>query len=177
MLKDAAKRGKGQLKWFPSTIIKEVEITTTGQLIQSAIAIQHQQASSAPPLNTEPLSQTIEDSYRYENSPRFDKTILRFVSSNVNQNSHLAHGIAPTWYIVDATETGELIALTDVPYQLGIDPRFYQEPSSSSAKGDPTAPRALPTPLLLRQLRSHKSTQCRRSILNMLPTTVMNSHD
>jgi len=137
MLTDAAKRGKGQLKWFPSTVIKELETISTRQLIQSAIGIQHQPASDAPPLNTEPLSQTIQDSYRYENSPRFEKTILRFVPSNVNKNNQLTRGVAPTWYVVDATETGELIALADVPYQLGIDPRSYQEPSSSSAKGDP----------------------------------------
>ena len=136
MLKDAAKRGKGELKWFPSTVVKELEIKPGGQLIQSAIAIQHRQALAAPPLNTEPLSQTIEDSYRYENSPRFEKTILRFLPSKVNKNSPLAEGVAPKWYVVDATETGELIALADVPYRLGIDPRSYEEPSSSRATGD-----------------------------------------
>lgn len=39
--------------------------------------------------------------------------------------------------MVEATETGELIALTDVPYKLGIDPRSELEPSSSSATPDP----------------------------------------
>ncbi len=136
MLRDAAKRGKGKLKWFPSTVVKELEIKPGGQIIQSAIAIQHRQALAAPPLNTEPLSQTIEDSYRYENSPRFEKTILRFLPSKVNKNSPLAAGVAPKWYVVDATETGELIALADVPYRLGIDPRSYEEPSSSRATGD-----------------------------------------
>lgn len=135
MLEDAAKRGKGQLKWFPSTVVKELELNSTGQLIQSAIAIQHRPAKGAPPLNTEPLSQTIVDSYSYENSPRFEKTILRFVPSKVSKNK-LAQGNAPTWYVVDATETGEMIALADVPYQLGIDARSYLEPSSSSETGD-----------------------------------------
>jgi hypothetical protein len=136
MLKDAAKRGKGQLKWFPSTVVKELEFNPSGQLIQSAIAIQHEPAKGAPPLNTEPLSQTVEDSYRYENSPRFKKTILRFVPSNVKKNSPLTQGVAPKWYVVDATETGELIALADVPYQLGVDARSYEEPSSSRATSD-----------------------------------------
>ncbi|GAC1462754.1 MAG: FAD-dependent oxidoreductase [Chamaesiphon sp.] len=134
MLQEAAKRGKGTLKWFPNTVIKELDITPvgSGQQIQSAIAIQHQPGANTPPLNSEPLSQTIEDSYRYANSQRFDKMIVRF--------SPLKSGKSPQqadWYIVDATETGELVGLADVPYRLGIDARSYLEPSSSSDKSDP----------------------------------------
>jgi hypothetical protein len=131
MLGDAAKRGKGTLKWYPSTVVKELNISSNGKLIESAIAIQHKPAKGAPPLNTFPLSQTIEDSYKYENSSRFDKTIVRFVPQRQPQ------GNAPNWYVVDASETGELLALADVPYRLGIDPRSYVEPSSSSADGEP----------------------------------------
>ncbi len=132
-LQDAAKRGKGKLKWFPSTVVKEVDIGSTGNLIEGAIAIQHEPAAGAPPLNTEPLSQTIEDWYRYENSSRFEKSIVRFVPQRQQQQQ----ANAPNWYVVDATETGELIALADVPYRLGIDPRSHLEPSSSSATNDP----------------------------------------
>ncbi len=130
MLKDASKLGKGTLKWFPNTVVKELEIvsplTGGGQQIQGAIAIQHSPASGTPPINTEPLSQTIEDSYRYENSPRFEKTVLHFVPQT-----------SPNWYVVDATETGELVALADVPYRLGLDPRSYLEPSAANNTGDP----------------------------------------
>ena len=133
VLQDAAQRGGGQLKWFPATVIKEVEMNQSGKQIQSAIAIQHRPAPGAPPLNTETLSQTIEDSYQYQNSQRFEKSIFRFVPppspSSTTKSAH--------WYIVDATETGELIGLTDVPYQLGIDPRSHLEPSASSVTGDP----------------------------------------
>jgi hypothetical protein len=131
IMQDAAKRGKGRLKWFPSTVVKELQINSSGNLIESAIAIQHKPAAGAPPLNTEPLSRTIEDWYRYENSPRFEKSIVRFVPAKPSQ------GNVPNWYVVDATETGELIGLADVPYRVGIDPRSYLEPSSSSATGDP----------------------------------------
>jgi len=130
-LQDAAKRGKGTLKWFPSTVVKELNISSTGKLIEGAFAIQHKPFPAAPPLNTEPLSQTIEDWYRYEDTRRFEKTIVRFVPQGKSQ------GNAPNWYVVDATETGELLALADVPYRVGIDPRSYVEPSSSSATGDP----------------------------------------
>ncbi len=149
ILKDAENRGKGKLKWFPSTVIKELEITPpnppvngggqegqggVGKVIQSAIAIQHHPAKNTSPLNTEPLSQTIEDSYRYENSNRFDKSIIRFVpkkSRKSNQKPQPAD-----WYIIEATETGELVALADIPYRLGIDPRTTLEPSSPTESGD-----------------------------------------
>jgi hypothetical protein len=129
MLKDAEKRGKGKLEWFPNTVIKDLEISQ-GKLINSAIAIQHQPAKGAPPLNTLTLSQTIEDAYRYSNSSRFTKTIIRLVPQQTKDN-------APKWYVVDASETGEIIALADVPYRLGIDARSYLEPSSSSTTNDP----------------------------------------
>ncbi|HIK51474.1 MAG TPA: FAD-dependent oxidoreductase, partial [Oscillatoriales cyanobacterium M59_W2019_021] len=43
----------------------------------------------------------------------------------------------PPWYVVEATETGELIGLADLPHRLGVDPRSYKEPSSSSETGNP----------------------------------------
>ncbi|WP_445300111.1 FAD-dependent oxidoreductase [Microcoleus sp. D3_18_C4] len=154
ILQDAARKGKGTLKWFPNTVIKELAITPAvagnavgGQQIKSAIAIQHKPATNTPPLNTETLSQTIEDAYRYENSPRFNKTIIRFISKssgtppnprmvgNATSSPPLQGGAG--WYVVDATETGELIGLADVPYRLGIDPRSPLEPSSASPTGDP----------------------------------------
>ncbi len=130
ILRDTAKRGRGTLKWYPSTVVKELNRSPDGKLIETAIAIQHKPAPSAPPLNTEPLSQTIEDWYSYENSRRFEKSIIRFVPQRQRQ------GNAPNWYVVDATETGELLALADVPYRVGIDPRSHLEPSSSSTTGD-----------------------------------------
>ena len=129
MLQDAAKRGRGKLKWYPSTVVKDLKIGSTGKQIEAAIGIQHKPAPGASPLNTEPLSQTIEDWYRYENSARFEKSIVRFVPQRQPGN-------APNWYVVDATETGELLALADVPYRLGIDARSFREPSASSATAD-----------------------------------------
>lgn len=131
MLKDAAKKGKGTLKFFPNTVIKEVDVSQ-GQ-IRSAIAIQHSAAPGTPPLNTEPLSQIYNDVYTYENSARLNKNIIRFFP--LNRDSSPAK--PADWYVIEATETGELIALADVPYKLGIDARSYLEPSSSSATDNP----------------------------------------
>jgi FAD dependent oxidoreductase len=203
ILQDAAEKGKGKLKWFPNTVIKELATTPAsagnavgGQQIQSAIGIQHKPAANTGPINTETLSQTIEDAYRYENSARFNKTIIRFTpkASGTPPNPPLLRGGTSTsspslqggnstsspslqgrnstsspplqggnstsspplqggnstsppplqggarggadWFVVDATETGELIGLADVPYRLGIDPRSPLEPSSASPSGD-----------------------------------------
>ncbi|RAM52864.1 MAG: FAD-dependent oxidoreductase [Hapalosiphonaceae cyanobacterium JJU2] len=131
MLKDAAKQGKGKLQWFPNTVIKELNLSSNGKIINDAIAIQHKPAPNAPPLNTFTLSQSIQDAYAYINSSRFTKTIIRLAPKQAQK------GNIPNWYIVDASETGEIIGLADVPYRLGIDARSYLEPSSSSATNDP----------------------------------------
>lgn len=130
-LEAAAEEGDGKLKWFPSTVVKELEFNRQGNLIESVTAIQHTPAAGAPPLNTYPLSQIIEDAYRYEDSALLDKSIIRFVPDPDNPQQ-------PTnWYVIEATETGEIVGLADVPYRLGIDPRFYREPSSSSEVSNP----------------------------------------
>ncbi|NET72332.1 MAG: FAD-dependent oxidoreductase, partial [Sphaerospermopsis sp. SIO1G2] len=65
-----------------------------------------------------------------QNSTNFNKNIIRFIPKKSTQNNH-------QWYVIDATETGEIIALADVPYRLGIDPISYLEPSSSSSTNYP----------------------------------------
>ncbi|MEB3281068.1 MAG: FAD-dependent oxidoreductase [Lyngbya sp.] len=130
MLQDAAKKGKGNLKWFPSTVVKDIEISDN--LITSVTAIQHEPAPRTPPLNTEPLSQIIEDAYNYEDSPRLNKTIIRF-----NPPSNSSENGGAKWYVIEATETGEILGLTDVPYRLGVDERTPFEPTSSSVSGAP----------------------------------------
>jgi hypothetical protein len=130
MLEDAEKKGKGKLQWFPNTVIKDLQISKDGKIIDNAIAIQHQPAKNQPPLNTNTLSQTIEDTYSYKNSSRLSKTIIQFLPKQSQNNPG-------KWYIIDASETGEIIALADVPYRLGIDARSYLEPSSSSTTNDP----------------------------------------
>ena len=126
-LQAAANKGRGKLRWYPTTVIKEFDIEE--RQIKSAIAIQHQPQPGTKPLNTKTLSQTIEDAYRYEDSPSFQKTIIQFVPKSSRKP-------AP-WYVIEATETGEIIALADVPFRVGVDRRSYLEPSSSSATGDP----------------------------------------
>ncbi len=134
-LKDAEAKGKGTLKWFPTTVVKDLTIETvegqgTGKQITSAVAIQHSSNNEYLPLNTLPLSSTIEDAYSYEDSNIFSKEVIRFVPATTSDQ-------AADWYVIEATETGEIVGLADIPYRLGIDPLSPYEPSSSSREGDP----------------------------------------
>ena len=134
-LQEAEEKGKGTLKWFPATVIKDLEIEKiegegTGEQIVSAVAIQHSPQNKYISLNSLPLSRTIEDAYRYEDSELFKKEIIRFVPANTSSAS-------PDWYVIEATETGEIVGLADIPYRLGVDPISAREPSSSSIEGDP----------------------------------------
>ncbi|MGB3790973.1 MAG: FAD-dependent oxidoreductase [Phormidesmis sp.] len=134
MLNDAAKQGGGELKWFPATVVKELEISADGRMIESAIAIQHTPQPGTAPLNTTPLSDTFLDSYQYEDSDRFAKDIIQFVPAQGNSTGNPPKA---DWYVVEATETGEIIALSGVPYRLGLDPRSNLNPSSPTETADP----------------------------------------
>lgn len=128
MFKKAEKKGKGKLHWFPNNVIKDM--TIVDNQITEAIAIKHLPNPGQPPLNTKPLSFIIDDAYEYENSPELDKIIIRFIpKQKANQGAD--------WYIIEATETGEIIGLTNIPHKLGIDPRSSQEPTASSITKDP----------------------------------------
>ena len=137
MLRNAEQRGKGKLHWYPNTVVKDLVIAKRGdgQQINTVIAIQHRAAPGTSPINTEPLSQTIEDAYTYTDSPRFQKQKILFVPARKIAAKKAA--TPADWYVVDATETGELVGLADVPYRLGLDPRSAEEPSAASTTGDP----------------------------------------
>lgn len=131
MLTAAEREGGGELKWFPSTVPKELTLSADGTQIETLTAISHSPAPNTPPLNSEPLSAIIEDAYRYEDSGRLTKDVVRFVPLQK------AEAGPADWYVIEATETGELIALADVPYRLGLDPRSALNPSSPVNSRDP----------------------------------------
>ena len=130
MLHEAEQQGQGQLQFFPNTVIKELDFSTDGKQITRAIAIKHQPQPNTPPLNTDFLSQIYQDIYSYHNSPRLQKIIIQFQpKSNPSRQ-------AAQWYVIEATETGEIIALADVPYRLGLDLRSHHNPSSPTLEND-----------------------------------------
>ena len=138
MLKDAERQGGGELKWFPSTVIKDLSVSADGRQIETAIAISHRPAPGTPPINTEPLSAWIEDAYTYADSARFTKEIIQFTPQLSEADSQETADPGPAdWYVIEATETGELVVLANVPYQLGLDPRSPLNPSSPVLTRDP----------------------------------------
>jgi FAD dependent oxidoreductase len=137
MLRTAEQKGRGKLYWYPNTVVKNLIIGKRGdgQQINGVVAIQHQPQPGTPPINTQTLSQTIEDAYSYQDSPKFQKQKIIFIPPYRTAKQQAS---TPTnWYVVDATETGELVGLADVPYRLGLDARSADEPSSASTTGDP----------------------------------------
>jgi hypothetical protein len=135
MLEEAREKGGGKLHWFPITVAKKLEMSGDGKKIDAVIAIQNIPKNDSQPQNTATLSQNIEDIYSYRDSERFDKKIIRFSAPEISTNVDRKGGAS--WYVVEATETGEIVALADVPYRLGIDPLSYRNPSSPSQTGDP----------------------------------------
>lgn len=134
LLLKAEKQGKGKLLFFPNTVVKALQIETvgTGQQIRQVQGIQHQAAPGAPPLNSRFLSQQWDDFYTPTDSPELRKTVLTFIPP--------ADG---RWIVLEATETGEMLALADLPYRVGIDPQSYREPSSSSKEAYPYCTQAI----------------------------------
>ncbi|MGF1567036.1 MAG: FAD-dependent oxidoreductase [Nodosilinea sp.] len=136
MLAEAERKGRGELKWFPNTVVKDLSLNAAGNQIESVVAIQHSPAEGTEPLNTDFLSEIIEDAYTFADSARLSKTVIQFVALPIVP----AEGAAPpptNWYVIEATETGELVALADVPYELGLDPRGPLNPSSPVLTRDP----------------------------------------
>lgn len=133
MLERAQKQGKGTLLFFPNTVVKSLQVSpqTTGAKILQVRAIQHQAQPNTPPLNSDFLSQEWDDFYSETDSPRLGKTVLTFTTPPSGQ-----------WMVIEATETGELLALADLPYRVGVDPLTYKEPSSSSKTAYPFCPQA-----------------------------------
>uniref|UniRef100_B8HX36 FAD dependent oxidoreductase n=1 Tax=Cyanothece sp. (strain PCC 7425 / ATCC 29141) TaxID=395961 RepID=B8HX36_CYAP4 len=133
LLEEAERAGSGKLHLFLNTVVKELQTQPIGQGTQivRVRAIQHQAAAGAPPLNTYPLSQTLLDAYSEEDSKLFQKKIIQ-----------LSPPPDRAWIVVEATETGELLALADLPYRLGIDPLSYTNPSASSQTPYPYCPQA-----------------------------------
>ncbi|MGB5975741.1 MAG: FAD-dependent oxidoreductase, partial [Nodosilinea sp.] len=61
MLAEAQREGGGELKWFPNTVVKDLSLNAEGTHIDEVVAIRHSPAPDTEPLNTDFLSEIIED--------------------------------------------------------------------------------------------------------------------
>ena len=73
-------RGRRRTEVVPEHVwLKTSASAQTGRQIEEVIAIQHSPAPGTAPLNTDFLSEIIEDAYTYDDSERLSKTIIQFV--------------------------------------------------------------------------------------------------
>ena len=149
-LQDMAGQSRGKLKWFPNTVIKSLSIKN--RLIGSVTAIQHRSNNNRP-LNQKPLSYVIEDAYRFSDSSQLSKKTIQFVPKAYSRQTRRAKD----WMVIEATETGEIIALSDVPYRLGLDPRSALNPSSPTEKGNPYCTQGFTYPFALERTAEPRS--------------------
>ena len=117
----------GQLKLFTDTVISSVE--TTDALVQSVGAIGN--VARQPELAEEEgrgnLSDYFLEFYNPEPTQAWDKQLISFVPPSDRTDRTVP------WMVIDATETGELWPLANVPYLLGTDSLAqYWEPSAKA---------------------------------------------
>ena len=114
----------GQLHLFVDTVVSDVE--TEDNLVTAVQAIRH--SPTRPELEggqRGDLSDYFLEWYDPEPSADWDKQLITFVPPGDRADSTVP------WMVVDATETGELWPLADVPYLLGTDNiATYWEPSA-----------------------------------------------
>ncbi len=115
----------GQLQLFTETVVKSV--TVEDNLVTAVEAIRS--IPQRPELEAGargPLSTYLEEFYNPIPSEHWQKQQIRF------QPPADREGETVPWMLIDATETGELFPLVDVPYRLGTDAPNPWEPSLKS---------------------------------------------
>jgi hypothetical protein len=104
-------RAAGRLTVFRETVVKRISLTADGTRIDSLDCIGRQHRSSLPTRGYDRLpSEDLNDWYDPNDSNRFTKQLIRFVSRSDR----------PTVFI-DATEWGELLALSGKDYLQGVE--------------------------------------------------------
>lgn len=98
---------------FLNTVVKNVETSSDGSRIVSITAIRRTAKRGIPHDGYDRLpSQDLRDWYSPKPSDRFDKETLRFTSIDQPGKSSV---------FIDATEWGELLALSGAPYLQGVE--------------------------------------------------------
>lgn len=103
----------GKLVVYRETVVKSVDVDQATGQVRSLTAIQRApRAGVAAAGYDRPLSEDLPDWYSPEPSPRFTKTVLRFAATPAPGQSTV---------FLDATEWGELLALSGGDFLQGVD--------------------------------------------------------
>ncbi|QDU88803.1 FAD dependent oxidoreductase [Pirellulimonas nuda] len=102
----------GKLTVFRNTVVKRASVDPESGQITSLTAIERTPRPSTPDGGYDRLpSQDLADWYSEKDSPRFAKRVLRFTAASAQKPA----------VFVDATEWGELLALSGAPYLQGTE--------------------------------------------------------
>ncbi len=97
---------------FLETVVKRVELSADGSRVASITCVSRSPRATVPDRGYDRLpSEDLADWYSPRDSERFTKRVLRFASSRAER---------PTVFI-DATEWGEVLALSGKPYLQGVE--------------------------------------------------------
>ncbi|MBM4012455.1 MAG: FAD-dependent oxidoreductase [Planctomycetes bacterium] len=97
---------------FLETVVKRVELSADGSRVASITCVSRSPRATVPDRGFDRLpSEDLADWYSPRDSERFTKRVLRFASSRTDR---------PTVFI-DATEWGEVLALSGKPYLQGVE--------------------------------------------------------
>ena len=112
-LEPLEKKVADKLTVYLDTVVKNVETTPDGKRIVSITAIERKPKAGVLHNGYDRLpSQDLADWYSPKESERFTKRVLRFGSTAGSKK-------APVF--IEATEWGEILALTDAPYLQGVE--------------------------------------------------------
>lgn len=97
---------------FLETVVKRVELSADGSRVASITCVSRSPRATVPDRGYDRLpSEDLADWYSPRDSERFTKRVIRFASSRADR---------PTVFI-DATEWGEVLALSGKPYLQGVE--------------------------------------------------------
>jgi hypothetical protein len=99
---------------FLETVVKDVELSEDKTSVRSITCIARSPRATVPHLGYDALpSQDLPDWYSPENSKRFTKRVIRFEAKSTQR--------AGQTVFIEATEWGELLALSGLPYLQGVE--------------------------------------------------------
>jgi len=136
LLKSSVEQAPGS-RWGTAIAFKGAEFDSSGRNITAIYAVRRIPHNSAyAPLGK--LSQELSSWYSWQSDPEFEKVPIRLQ----------AHP-GKRMMVIDATDTGELVAWAGIPYRLGADSRALTDERHASKVTNPDCTQAFTFPFVL----------------------------
>ncbi|HAZ49115.1 MAG TPA: NAD(FAD)-dependent dehydrogenase [Cyanobacteria bacterium UBA11369] len=145
-LLESAVKFAGGSRWETSTAFKGAEFDSTGRFITAIYAVQRIPRSPDYVPKGRP-SQELDDWYSWSSNPEFEKVPLRLEAPPGKR-----------LIVIDATDTGELMAWARVPYRLGSEAKAITGEKHAPAKSNPECTQAFTFPFVLAIKNDNKAS-------------------